>query len=450
MSLLILRLQALLHPYLYLMNKKITHYLLGVLGLLLLIVVTLVFSQRVRDLSRSPVSEPKAAAEVTFALVPSTATILPGGTQKIAITANVTESSVSSFNVRLSLPSGTVTPSNLALNPTLAGSGLWTFPIQGITGPVNNLYTISVSAISTDINGAPAGNYTLATFDLLAGSTPNNTPIAVTFDPSITKAVPKNSTTPLPIASLINGSYLVSSPSPTPTPIPPTPTPTQIPPTPTRTPTPTLVPPTPTRTPTPTLIPPTPTPTTVPPTPTRTPTPVPTLTPTPAPKLLNLTLRLQGINSPKTPSQATTVKLIQNNVIVGTFTGSAANTNNPAGLYTLNLTSATFTSGTYDLLIKTNTTLQRRFSAITLNFTANGATVDLSATELLTGDVDNNNKITIEDISAINVLYQGSFSVPTFPGQPADLNQDNTITIGDLALALLNYQDFTISGDLDP
>lgn len=212
------------------MTKRVP-YLLGILGIAILVAVTIVFSQRVQDLQKSTVSQPKAAREVSFALEPATATIPPGGNQTVAIVAVVNEAPISSFNVRLSLPAGTLTPSNLTLNPTLASSGLWTFPIQIISGPINNAYTVNLSAVSTDIAGAPAGRYTLATFDLVAGTPLNSVSVPVNFDTSITQAVPKDDTVALPILSLTNGNYLVSgtiTPTPIHTPIPTPTTPPQL------------------------------------------------------------------------------------------------------------------------------------------------------------------------------------------------------------------------------
>lgn len=69
--------------------------------------------------------------------------------------------------------------------------------------------------------------------------------------------------------------------------------------------------------------------------------------------------------------------------------------------------------------------------------------------QLLVGDVNDSNTITIEDIAAVLVKYT-DFSVPVPSGTPEDVNADGTITIEDVALVLLNYVDFTIRGDTFP
>lgn len=66
--------------------------------------------------------------------------------------------------------------------------------------------------------------------------------------------------------------------------------------------------------------------------------------------------------------------------------------------------------------------------------------------QLLVGDVNDDNKITIDDIGRVLTKYT-DFSVPVPPGTPEDVNADGAITIEDVALVLLNYIDFTVPGE---
>lgn len=232
------------------------------------------------------------------------------------------------------------------------------------------------------------------------------------------------------------------------TPEPPTPTPTEVmPPTPTLTPTPTSVP-EPTSTPTPlptsTL---TPSPTWIPTlTPTQTPTPSPTLIPTPTPTAvperarLNFSFRLQGITTQR-PAQTAKVTLKQGGTVVATFPAVTV-TSATNGAYSGIVDD--IDPGTYDVLIKSGSHLQKKFTDISLAVGEN--TYDWSGVELLVGDVDDNNLITIEDIASILSLYT-DFSIPVDIGTLQDVNYDQRITIDDVALALINYTDFSIGGD---
>lgn len=74
---------------------------------------------------------------------------------------------------------------------------------------------------------------------------------------------------------------------------------------------------------------------------------------------------------------------------------------------------------------------------------------DWSKTEdqqLPVGDVDNDNKITIDDVAAVLSKYT-DFSIPVAAGTPEDVNNDQAITIEDVALTLIHYTDLEIPGD---
>lgn len=74
---------------------------------------------------------------------------------------------------------------------------------------------------------------------------------------------------------------------------------------------------------------------------------------------------------------------------------------------------------------------------------------DWSQTEeeqLIVGDVNDDNKISIEDVVAVLSKYT-DFSVPAAAGTPEDVNNDQAITIEDVSLVLMNYSDFEVPGE---
>lgn len=187
-------------------------------------------------------------------------------------------------------------------------------------------------------------------------------------------------------------------------------------------------------------------------TPTPSPTPAPLsaggLTPTPSPTTAQLTfkIRLQGITTPANP-QAVRLMFVNTDtdlpvsgyerVLItaeanGTYSGVAANV--PAG--------------TYNVFVKSPSHLQRRVAtnltlvegqALIKNWTG-------AQQQLLVGDVNSTNTITIDDVATVLSKYTDLVvSVP--PGTPEDVNADGRITVDDIALTLLNYANFTINGD---
>lgn len=66
--------------------------------------------------------------------------------------------------------------------------------------------------------------------------------------------------------------------------------------------------------------------------------------------------------------------------------------------------------------------------------------------QLLVGDVNDTNTITIEDVSAVLSKYT-DFKITVSDGTPEDVNADGFVTIEDVALILLNYNDFSIPGE---
>lgn len=105
-------------------------------------------------------------------------------------------------------------------------------------------------------------------------------------------------------------------------------------------------------------------------------------------------------------------------------------------------------AGTYNVFVKSGSHLQRRVATnltlipgqtLTKNWTG-------SQQQLLVGDVNNTNTITIEDAALVLSRYTDlAVSVPLMTRE--DVNADGKITVDDINLVLLNYSDFTINGD---
>ena len=202
--------------------------------------------------------------------------------------------------------------------------------------------------------------------------------------------------------------------------------------------------PTPTRTPTPT---PTRTPT---PTATRTPTPTPTATLAPTPTInpnvaLAFKVRLQGITA-KAGDQIATVTFKQSGQIVRTVSAVTL-VNDATGVYS-STSAVSVPAGTYDVLIGARSHLQRKFASVAFT-QGTPLSTDWSLTQanqLLVGDVNGSNSVSIEDVVAVLAKYT-DFVVAVPVGTPEDVNADGRITIDDVALTLINYTDFSIGGD---
>lgn len=172
------------------------------------------------------------------------------------------------------------------------------------------------------------------------------------------------------------------------------------------------------------------------------PTAVLTPTPTPGPVAFGFRVRLEGITE-KAGDQAAMVTFQQGGLEVKKETGVQL-VNDASGVYAGNIPVSVLT-GTYDVLVKTESHLQKRFTSVTVS----GTIVNLSgnlASQLKLADVNDTNTLTIEDIALILAKYV-DFSVPVPALTPEDVNADGNITIEDIALSLVNYTDFTIAGD---
>lgn len=168
----------------------------------------------------------------------------------------------------------------------------------------------------------------------------------------------------------------------------------------------------------------------------------PTPTSTPGPVTFGFKVRLEGITQ-KAGDQVATVTFRQGGNELRRVVGVPL-ANDASGVYLGNIPLSVL-AGTYDVLVKTGSHLQKRFT----NVAVTGTEVNLSgslASQLKLADVNNTNTLTIDDIALILAKYV-DFSVPVPAGTPEDVNADGVITISDIALPLVNYTDFTIAGD---
>lgn len=159
-------------------------------------------------------------------------------------------------------------------------------------------------------------------------------------------------------------------------------------------------------------------------------------------------LRFQGITK-KASDQLINASFIQSGSSI--WSGQDINiANDENGVYTLNVDPAVL-SGTYDLLVKGHSHLQKRFTNLVYN--GNNQLVDLSSSEtnqMRAGDVNDDNTISIEDVAQVSQYYT-DFSVPVNTSDSkmvaSDINKDGAITIQDLALIAINWSDFRVAGD---
>ena len=108
-------------------------------------------------------------------------------------------------------------------------------------------------------------------------------------------------------------------------------------------------------------------------------------------------------------------------------------------------------NGTYSLFIKGISHLKKRFDKVEIE--GDTVTIDKSIDakdELKAGDVNNDNTISIEDISQVLRFYT-DFNVKVNSLDKnmvgADVNKDGYITIDDVALVALNWSSFIVRGD---
>ncbi|OGV96249.1 hypothetical protein A2W24_04070 [Microgenomates group bacterium RBG_16_45_19] len=423
------------------MTKFKPIYLISLLVIFASVVAVAVISLKVQQTKVPVFVPPKAAPTASFRLEPDTSQPLPTNSSiPFNLYLNFAEFAFSNATLRLAIPKNQGLTASLLVE-TLSPNEGWSYPYLELDSTSDpNYFFIDLSLVHTTPEGGPAGEYRIATFDL--ATTTATPPFNLIL--SQTEVYGKNNEhIIIPDQNL---TYQVGV-APTFTPIPPTPTPSPNP-----TPTPTLTPtPIPTLTPIPTPTP-TPSPTPIPPTA----TPVPTATPTP--RAVTLTFHLQGVNRHHDLAQTAQISLYSRQAngtdaqLLGSFSPTATVPGND-GHYVVTLTPTPYLpDGHYNLTIKTDNHLRRRFNNVPLAGTGNIAfnfTTDptFRSYELYAGDINHDNRITQYDVALVNSVYTGSFAVSVPPGTPADINMDNIVDIQDLAIALIHFQDFIVPGD---
>lgn len=175
----------------------------------------------------------------------------------------------------------------------------------------------------------------------------------------------------------------------------------------------------------------------------------PTLTPIPiSPVKVSLTFKIkfQGVSGNNTSAKEVNITLRQGGQLVGGFSNvSVVNTNDGSGKYQGSITN--INPGTYDLFVKGFGHLQRKFAGVTLSSSLGGNIFDWSGTTLLVGDLDNDNWLRINDISAILSKYVVLSAPVTTGTRNYDLNCDNIIDIQDISLILANYVRLETEGE---
>ena len=157
---------------------------------------------------------------------------------------------------------------------------------------------------------------------------------------------------------------------------------------------------------------------------------------------------MQGITT-KANDQLSVIKFSRNGQVVSNL-ASATLINDSSGVYSGGNFFVSVATGDYDICIKTQSHLQRCIRNVRLDqgvpLIQDWSTLANESKQLLVGDVNGTNTITIEDVAAVLAKYT-DFVVPVPAGTPEDVNADNRITIDDVALTLINYTDFTVDGD---
>lgn len=181
------------------------------------------------------------------------------------------------------------------------------------------------------------------------------------------------------------------------------------------------------------------------------PSPSPTSSPTTSTGIFDVLFRLQGITESRTAKEST-ITIEKSGSVIKKLTGITS-TSSSSGIFETKIDSSTFcsSSNTFDVLIKGQSHLAKKFEGVSIK--CDGSILDKSTDaddELIAGDVNGDNTISIEDISIV-LKYYTDFSVTVDSTKSemvaSDINKDGFITIDDAALVALNWSDFTVSGD---
>ena len=169
----------------------------------------------------------------------------------------------------------------------------------------------------------------------------------------------------------------------------------------------------------------------------------PTLSP---PATLNFKIKFQGINGDK-GSKTVRVRLrnsdnqdIDQDIIVVPIPDPQDNSK-----FVYSGSVSDIVAGTYDILIKEPTHLQKKFASITLSSGDNSE--DWTNQPLMAGDFGKNNKITFEGITGMISAYT-DFSVPVNDGNRIyDVDENGVIDMYDIIWVIGNYTDYETKGD---
>lgn len=183
------------------------------------------------------------------------------------------------------------------------------------------------------------------------------------------------------------------------------------------------------------------------------PSTIPPSTPTPPPTngTTTIKVRFQGITE-TAQNQDMAVSILRSGTVIYSISNFNASSDSQ-GIYQilLNNTLANIIPGTYQIKIKGTSHLNKSFQNISVP--NNQSLIDLSQDEtyqLRSGDVNSDNKITVDDISKV-LSYYNDFSTPVSVSdiqmKASDVNKDGYITIQDIALIAINWSDFTVQGD---
>lgn len=119
-------------------------------------------------------------------------------------------------------------------------------------------------------------------------------------------------------------------------------------------------------------------------------------------------------------------------------------TSNGSGVYSGTVTN--IPTGTYDVLIKGPNNLQKNFGSVT--FSSNQpVSKDWSGTILKAGDFDNDNQITIDDITDILVKFTALSTPINDTNRVFDVDGNNLLEIDDITEVLMNFNSLTVPGD---
>ncbi len=158
--------------------------------------------------------------------------------------------------------------------------------------------------------------------------------------------------------------------------------------------------------------------------------------------VLNINYKTQSIGTETAEHQLETLITLRD--IDGVAFQENRSFNYSDGLYKANFTVQAVEPGIYDLFIKPAFHLQKRLEKIEIKQGDNNITFEST---LMAGDFNNNNSITIEDVALILSVYTALSVNPTQVTRKYDINRDGVINIMDISIVLSNYTALTVSGD---